>query len=152
LGVDSSGTVGFLAPTFISTTITLSATLAGEIKIVGFDLSRLSGSFRFPLTLSYGLPKPPDPPPPPHLVPPDRFFNEARFGGSLGLDVELAATLVGIQIWSHTFHTGLNITFGDRIDLGTGPGPSPGPSETAETRGGNDPVGLLHLEPSPNLV
>jgi hypothetical protein len=152
LGVDSSGTVGFLAPTFISTTITLSATLAGEIQILGFDLAKLSGSFRFPLTLSYGLPKPPDPPPPPHLVPPDRFFNEARFGGSLGLDVELAAKIVEIQIWSHTFHTGLNITFGDMIDLGTGPGPSPGPSETAQTRGGNDLVGPLHLEPSPNLV
>jgi hypothetical protein len=133
--------LGFVSPTFISPSFTASATVAGEVTVLGFHLAKLSGTVSLTLAAAYGLPATVP------IVPVDQFLHTACFGldGSLSLKLE-AKVIWPVWSWkpaSIPLHLG-----GCMVGTQGSPPPISGPDILT----GNDPVGHLTIDPNPNLV
>ena len=140
-----TGAFGLLSPTFIAPSITASATISGEVQVVGIDLAKLSGTVSVTVTPAFGLPSlPPD-----QIVAFGDFLSTACFGVDGVLNISLKATVLGFKVWGWSpdpiplFHGGCHVNTGQD---------NPPPVAPPTVHGGNDPVGRLELEPSPNLV
>src|SRR5262249_5243777 len=139
------GQIGLVAPTYIEPHVGLSATLTGEVQVVGFDLAKLAGTATLGFDLAYGL----DQKNTNSIVPFANFFNDSDTNISGTLDFGIEADLLGLKVWSWTSPTiGLISVQQGRTVLLEDPNGTP----VLTVLKGSDPVGHPTIDASPNLV
>jgi hypothetical protein len=145
IGIDvSTGQLGLMAPTFIKPKITASATVSGEVTVVGIDLAKLSGSVTFGLQVAYGLNTPAG-----QLIPFGQFADNSALDltGTLGGHLEADVFLIG-SVWSYDV-TAFSLTydvFGGQVSG------DPSGTITLTEPSGSTAVHATDIEAAPNLV
>jgi hypothetical protein len=135
---------GLMAPTYIGLPFTASCGISGDIELFGFDVAALSGSYSISLTPAYGLNVTGG-----QMVAFEDFFDNSSFGVSGNMKMGIAATILGIEVWSLAPPPYVFTSSGGPVTSA----PTPGELDSSVTvYSGSDSVGGIRSDPRPNLV
>jgi hypothetical protein len=133
------------SPTFIGPTISASATLSGDVEVIGVDVASLSGTVTVGLPVKYGLTTPPGQP-----VEFQNFADNATTELDLPISLDLKAKVLGVKVWGQKWTHDFGPLTGNGHVVTTPTIPYVPPRPTVLK--GSDPVGPLQVDPRPNLV
>ena len=165
--------LGLMSPTFIEPSVSASATVSGQVDVLGFDLAKLSGTVGLSLNLVAGL----DNSDPDAVFTPSQAADNIAFDLNAQLNIGLAASVPIIgNIWTYNYTQDLgnivntvqhgifltdppSMATGKFIAPGTGPGSGTvGDVVPAEQDTGIIPIsgtsliGAYPIDPSPQIV
>lgn len=132
-----------MAPTFIGVPFSASAAITGTVELFGFDVAAIEGKFSTSITPAYGLTVTGG-----QVVPFGDFFENASFGIAGNVKAKIAATILGIEVWSY----GPDPLSWDYGGVVTQAGGDPDFPNVVTVFGGGEPVGLIETDPRPNIV
>lgn len=165
------GSLGMMSPTFIQPQITGTATVSGDISVLGFDIAELSGTVGLTLTVTLGV----DNNVPGKIIP----FHDAFTGLGVAVDaavsVHLGASVAILgEIYSYDYSKTFDLvnTFDEGTFLTDPPAFGPGKFYPAGSnlvgrgkgkggsdvdpspviKDGNSPVGAYSIDASPQIV
>jgi hypothetical protein len=159
------GAIGVMSPTFIQPSIMGTASVVGQVSVLGYDVADLSGSVALTLTLTLGL----DNSVADAVIPFSQAVDDLAITVDAKLQVSVSASIWGFNVFSYNLNKdygnivntvthGIYLTnppmmgAGEFIGPGGAPIVEPDDDPTAVISTGSSLVGAYTIDPSPQIV